>query len=143
MAILAFLAAVFGPVVGAVIGFLGHALGDAMFYGTVWWSWVFPEVIVGVGIGVFAKKYAVRKGGFSSKNAVFFNIVQVLSNAVAWIIVASALDILVYAEPVKKVILQGVGAFLGNIVVIGILGTILMMAYSKVSGQSSALEKED
>ena len=32
-AVLAFLAAVFGPVVGGIIGLLGHALGDALFYG--------------------------------------------------------------------------------------------------------------
>ena len=34
MAIMAFLAAVFGPVVGGIVGLLGHALGDAMFYGS-------------------------------------------------------------------------------------------------------------
>ena len=33
-AVLAFLAAVFGPVVGGIVGLLGHALGDAMFYGS-------------------------------------------------------------------------------------------------------------
>ena len=32
MAVLAFISAVFGPVVGAIVGFLGHALGDALFY---------------------------------------------------------------------------------------------------------------
>lgn len=31
MAVLAFLAAVFGPVVGGVVGVIGHALGDAFF----------------------------------------------------------------------------------------------------------------
>ena len=35
MAVLAFLAAVFGPIVGGVVGLLGHALGDAVFYGSV------------------------------------------------------------------------------------------------------------
>ena len=34
-ALLAFFAAVFGPIVGGVIGLLGHALGDALFYGSV------------------------------------------------------------------------------------------------------------
>ena len=66
MAILAFLAAAFGPVVGAVVGFLGHALGDAIFYGSVWWSWVFPEAVVGAAIGIFAKKFAVKEGGFTN-----------------------------------------------------------------------------
>ena len=44
-ALLAFLAAVFGPVVGGIVGLLGHAIGDALFYGSVWWSWVFPDAV--------------------------------------------------------------------------------------------------
>lgn len=68
MAIMAFLAAVFGPIVGAVVGILGHALGDAMFYGSVWWSWVFPDGLVGLVVGLFAAKYAVKEGGFDKKS---------------------------------------------------------------------------
>ncbi len=143
MAVLAFIAAVFGPVVGAATGLLGHALGDALFYGSVWWSWVFPEAVVGIAIGCFAKKFAVREGGFDAKNIVLFNIVQVIANAVAWIVVAPVLDILVYAEPANKVFLQGAFAFVGNILIIGILGSILLAVYSKVAGKSSSLSEED
>lgn len=143
MAVLAFLAAIFGPVVGALVGLLGHALGDALFYGSVWWSWVFPEAIVGIGIGLFAKKFAVREGGFTAKNIVLFNVVQVVANALAWIILAPVLDILVYAEPANKVFLQGAFAFLGDILIIGILGSILLGVYSKVAGKSSSLKEED
>ena len=144
MAILAFMAGVFGPIVGAVIGLLGHALGDALFYGSVWWSWVFPEAVVGICIGLFAKRYQIKEGGFTSVGPiVWFNIVQVAANAVAWIIVAPVLDILVYKEPANKVFAQGFFAFLGNIIIIGILGTILAIAYSKVAGKSSGLSKED
>ena len=32
-AVLAFFSAIFGPVVGGAIGLIGHALGDAVFYG--------------------------------------------------------------------------------------------------------------
>ena len=143
MAIMAFLAAVFGPIVGGVIGFLGHALGDAMFYGSVWWSWVFPEVIVGALIGLFEKKYKVLEGGFDGKACVWFNAVQVVSNAIAWIVCAPVLDILIYKEPANKVFAQGAWAFVGNILIIGILGSILLFAYSKVSGRSESLSKED
>ncbi|MBQ9607798.1 MAG: ECF-type riboflavin transporter substrate-binding protein [Lachnospiraceae bacterium] len=144
MAILAFLAGVFGPIVGAVIGLLGHALGDALFYGGVWWSWVFPEAVVGICIGLFAKKYQIKEGGFAKTGSiVFFNIVQVVANAVAWIVVAPALDIAIYKEPANKVFAQGFFAFLGNIIIIGILGTILAIAYTKVAGRSSDLTKED
>jgi uncharacterized membrane protein len=44
-ALLALIAAIFGPIVGVAVGFLGHALSDAFQYGSVWWSWVFPDAI--------------------------------------------------------------------------------------------------
>ena len=143
MAIMAFLSAVFGPVVGAVIGLLGHALGDAMFYGSVWWSWVFPEAVAGIIIGLFAKKFAIKEGGFAVKEIVLFNIVQVIANAAAWIVAAPLLDIVIYAEPAGKVFAQGAWAFLGNIIIIGILGTLIAVGYSKIGGKSSSLSKED
>lgn len=59
-ALLAFLAAVFGPVVGGIVGLLGHALGDALFYGSVWWSWVFPDAVFGLLIGLFAANMRSR-----------------------------------------------------------------------------------
>ena len=143
MAVLAFLSAIFGPFVGAIIGLLGHALGDAVFYGSVWWSWVFPEAVVGIAIGAFAKKFAVKEGGFDKKNIILFNLVQIVANAAAWILVAPVLDIAVYAEPASKVFLQGAFAFLGNIIIIGILGSLLLVGYSRVAGKTSSLKKED
>lgn len=144
MAVLAFFSAIFGPIVGGVVGFLGHALGDALFYGSVWWSWVFPEAVVGVVIGLFASKYGVQEGKFTStKTITFFNVVQVISNAVAWIVVAPVLDIIVYKEPSNKVFVQGAFAFLGNIIIIGILGSLLLVAYSEITGKSSNLKAEE
>ncbi|MBE5829099.1 MAG: ECF-type riboflavin transporter substrate-binding protein [Butyrivibrio sp.] len=144
MAILAFLSAVFGPIVGAVVGLLGHALGDALFYGSVWWSWVIPEGVVGLCIGLFANRFAVKEGGFvDGKKIILFNVVQIVVNAIAWILCAPVLDILIFAEPANKVFIQGAFAFLGNIIVIGILGTILLIAYSKIVGGSNNLQTED
>lgn len=142
-ALLAFFAAVFGPVVGGVIGFLGHALGDALFYGSVWWSWVFPEAVLGVIVGVFAAKFAIKDGGFDKKAIILFNVVQVIGNAIAWIIVAPVLDILIYAEPANKVFVQGIFAFLGNIIITAILGTLIAVGYTKIGAKSSSLTKED
>ena len=113
-AVLAFLAAVFGPVVGGIIGLLGHALGDALFY-----------------------------GGFNKKKVVLFNVVQVVANAIAWIVVAPVLDILIYAEPAKKVFSQGVFAFVANIIIVGVLGSLLGLGYTKIGAKSSSLTKED
>ena len=143
VAILTFFAAVFGPVVGGAIGLIGHALGDALFYGGVWWSWVFPDAVYGILIGLFVKKYAIKEGGFNKKAIIYFNVVQIIANAIAWIVVAPILDILIYSEPANKVFMQGILAFVGNIVVAGVLGTLLAVAYSKVGAKSSSLTKED
>lgn len=142
-ALLAFLAAVFGPIVGGTVGLIGHALGDALFYGSVWWSWVFPDAVFGILVGLFAAKYAIKDGGFDKKAIVLFNVVQVIANAIAWIVVAPLLDIVIYAEPANKVFAQGFWAFLGNIIIIAILGTLLGVGYSKIGAKSSSLSKED
>jgi energy-coupling factor transport system substrate-specific component len=142
-ALLAFLAAVFGPVVGGIVGLLGHALGDALFYGSVWWSWVLPDAIFGILVGIFAKKYQIKEGGFGGKQILLFNVVQVVANALAWILVAPVLDILIYAEPADKVFAQGALAFVANIIIVAILGTLLGAAYSKIGAKSSSLSKED
>ena len=143
VAILTFFSAVFGPIVGGAIGLIGHALGDALFYGGIWWSWVFPDAVFGILVGAFASKYAIKEGGFRTKAIVLFNLVQVAANAIAWIVVAPVLDILIYAEPADKVFVQGVLAFVGNIIVAGVLGTLIAVAYSKVGAKSSSLTKED
>ncbi len=142
-ALLAFMAAIFGPIVGGAIGFLGHALADAIQYGSVWWSWVFPDALFGIIAGLFAVKYAIEEGGFEKKQIVLFNIIQVIGNVIAWVIIAPLLDILIYAEPANKVFAQGAFACLGNVLTIGILGTLLAIGYSKVKSKSSSLKKED
>ena len=142
-AVLAFFSAIFGPVVGGAIGLIGNALGDAVFYGSVWWSWVFPDAVFGIIVGLFAAKYKVKEGSFGGKEIGLFNIVQVVANALAWILVAPVLDIVIYAEPVNKVFTQGVAAFVANVIIIGILGTLLLVAYSKVGAKSGSLSKED
>lgn len=143
VALLGLFAAIFGPVVGGAVGFLGHTLADAIQYGSVWWSWVFPDAVLGILIGLFSVKYLIEKGDFGIKQIVLFNIIQVLANAVSWILIAPVLDILIYAEPANKVFSQGVVAFAVNIVAIGVLGTLLAVAYSKIKSKSSSLSKEE
>lgn len=142
-ALLAFLAAVYGPVVGGAVGLIGHALGDAIFYGSVWWSWVFPDAVFGILMGLYVSKMAIKDGGFDKKAVILFNVLQVIGNALAWIVVAPVLDIIIYAEPANKVFAQGFWAFLGNIIIVAILGTLLAVGYSKIGAKGSSLTKED
>lgn len=142
-AVLAFFAAVFGPVTGLAIGFIGHALGDAIFYGSIWWSWVFPDAIFGLLVGLFAKNYNIEEGGFNFVKIAVFNLVQILANAVAWILCAPLLDVLIYKEPANKVFMQGITAFVANLIIIAILGSILCWSYSLIKTKSSSLKEEN
>ena len=142
-ALLAFMSAIFGPIVGCAIGLIGHALGDALFYGSVWWSWVFPDAIFGLIVGWFIGSYKIKQGDFGTKQLVLFNVVQIIANAIAWILVAPVLDIVIYAEPANKVFAQGVTAFIANALIVAILGSILSALYSKIGAKSSSLSEED
>ena len=142
-AVLAFFAAVFGPAAGFAIGFIGHALGDALFYGSVWWSWVVPDGVFGLLVGLFAKRYAIEEGGFGGKQLTLFNAVQVVANALAWILVAPLLDILIYKEPANKVFAQGVTAAVTNLAIVAVLGSLLAFGYSKVKTRSGSLKEEN
>ena len=86
--------------------------------------------------------FVISIGSYAIFN-VIFGINELIANALAWILIAPVLDILIYAEPVSKVFAQGFWAFLGNIIVVGILGSLLAAGYSRIGAKSSSLSKED
>ena len=53
--LLAFLAAVYGPLAGALVGLIGHALIDFSYGWGVWWSWVIASGVFGLLMGLAAK----------------------------------------------------------------------------------------
>ena len=141
-AVLALLAAMYGPVAGGLIGFIGHALIDLSWGGIPWWSWVIASAFTGVVVGLFAKKLNVNEGEFSKKDVVTYAIANVIAHAVAWIGVAPVLDILIYAEPVDKVFAQGEMAAVANILTAVIVGALLIAAYIKTIAKKGSLEKQ-
>ncbi|MFF2480215.1 ECF-type riboflavin transporter substrate-binding protein [Paenibacillus sp. NPDC058071] len=140
-ALLALIAVLYGPVTGLLVGLIGHTLKDAIFYGSPWFSWVIASAIVGLIIGLAYRKLKVEDGEFGTAEAVKFNIFQIVANAVAWFLVAPALDIWIYAEPQDKVFVQGLVAGASNIVTVGIIGTLLLVAYAKTRTRKGSLTK--
>ncbi|MEN8240528.1 MAG: ECF-type riboflavin transporter substrate-binding protein [Chloroflexota bacterium] len=136
----AFFAVLFGPIAGALIAFIGHALGDTFLWGSAWWSWVIASGVAGFGFGLAKKRINIESGVFGSKEIITFNVVQTLAHLVAFGLVAPVLDILIYSEPVNLVFTQGLVAFLGNAVSTGVIGTILLMVYAKTRTQEGSLE---
>ncbi len=138
-----FFAALFGPIAGGLIAFIGHALSDAVQYGSVWWSWVVASGVACFGTGLVYPKLKVEEGEFGKREVILYNVYQIISNAVAWILVAPILDIVVYSEPVNLVFTQGVVAAISNAVSAGVIGTLLLFAYSKTRAKKGSLTKED
>lgn len=142
-AFLALMAVIYGPIAEFSIGIIGHTLKDLVFFGSPWFSWVIASGMVGLIIGLSAKRLKINGGIFEKREIFIFNIYQILANAVAWLFVAPTLDILIYAEPANKVYLQGAIAGISNSVTVGILGTILLHTYAKTKIKTGSLDRED
>jgi energy-coupling factor transport system substrate-specific component len=141
-AFLALMAMIYGPIAAVSIGFIGHTLKDLTAYGMPWFSWIIASAVFGIIIGLAWKKINVTEGEFGKKKIIGFNVCQVIGNVIAWFVVAPSLDILIYAEPPNKVYLQGAIAGITNIITVGILGTILIVLYSKTIVKQGSLDKE-
>ena len=140
-AFLALMAIIYGPIAGVSVGFIGHTLKD-LTTGIPWFSWIIASAIVGLVIGLAWKKININEGELGKKNIIGFNICQIIANAIAWFVVAPSLDVLIYAEPANKVYLQGAVAGFSNMITVGVLGTILLVLYSKTRVKKGSLDRE-
>ena len=135
----AFFAVLFGPLAGVFIQFVGHALSDAFQYGSPWWSWVISSGVAGAIYGLARKRVNIADGRLTIGAIVWFNVYQVVGNAIAWAALAPILDIVIYAEPANKVFAQGAVAFVGNSISVGIIGTLLLITYAKTRPRRASL----
>ena len=139
-----FFAAVFGPLAGFLVAFVGHALNDFIAYGSPWWSWVFASGAGALVTGLCAAKVApkVEAGEFGKSEMIYFALYAVIGNALAWLLVAPILDIVMYAEPVSTVFLQGITAFVIDAIVSVVVGGLLLKAYASTKVKQGSLSKE-
>lgn len=96
----------------------------------------------GYGFGIVGRRLKVNEGIFTLKDAIQFNIGQVIVNVLSWVVIAPVLDILIYSEPANKVFLQGGVSALVNALSVGIIGTLLLKGYASTRTKSGSLRKE-
>ena len=140
-ALLAVLVVLFGPVAGAIAGFVGHLLADATGYG-VWISWEIATAVFALVLGVFVLRNGLHEGEFNGKTIARFSIGVIVGHLVAWLAVAPLLDILIYSEPADKVFMQGAFAFAVNSVLTIIFGIVVLLAYAKSRTKTGSLEAD-
>lgn len=144
--LLGFMATLFGPLVGALIGLIGHALIDFSYggsFGGIWWSWVIASTVCGLLMGIGTKKIRLWDGAFGKKDALRFNLTQIVAHLVCWCGIAPALDVIIYQEPTEKLVAQGLVAAAANIVTTAIIGSLLCWAYAKARPSKGSLKKEN
>ena len=141
--LLAFMAVLFGPLAGVLIGLIGHALIDFSYGWGVWWSWVIASGVFGVLMGLACRKMPVADGICGKKEIIRFNVSQVICHIICWGLVAPVLDIVIYQEPIEKLFAQGLVSGISNAVTTAIIGTLLCIAYAKAKPKKGSLSKED
>ncbi len=140
--VLAFIAAVFGPIAGLLAGLIGHFFIDFSWGWGVWWSWVITSAFFGCFMGIATRKLKLEDGEFTKKDIVRFNIAQVIGNVISWALVAPVLDILIYSEPANLVFTQGITSALINLIATAIVGTLLCIAYAAAKPKKGSLKEE-
>ena len=93
-------------------------------------------------VGLFAKKLDLQEGEFGKKQMAAFTVANIVAHLLAWVVVAPVLDILIYAEPVKKVFAQGAFAAVSNIITAVVVGGLLVLAYTKTIAKKGSLDQE-
>lgn len=141
VALLSIFGALFGPFVGFLVGFIGHALNDAMVMGNVWWSWVFMSASVGLfsGLVTLSPSFNLKKGKMEKKHIGMMYVYSVLGVIVGSIISYFG-DIFLYGEPSDKVWIQILVANGLNFVVIAAIGIPVVIGIAKLRNKSNDLE---
>jgi energy-coupling factor transport system substrate-specific component len=129
MAVLALFAALFGPVVGFFVGFIGHWVTDLFAGWGVWLNWVLGSGLVGLLIGLFPllTRHRLEAGYFGPLDMLAFSLLVFAGNTVGYGC-SALLDYLLYAEPFSKVMLQLVLIALGNSLLIAVVGYYTLRA---------------
>ena len=140
--LLAFLSVVYGPIAGALVGFIGHTLIDFSYGCGVWWTCVIASAVFGLLVGLGAKLLKMKETEMGLMGLLKFNIVQIVSHVICWGGVAPALDILIYKEPLDKLFAQGLVAGTSNAVTTAIVGSLLCIAYAATKTKAGSLTKE-
>lgn len=127
---LSLVTAIFGPVVGAVTAFIGHATSDALTNnGTAWWTWVIADGLFGLFIGLITKRLGILIGKLTTRKLVLFNIWQLVANIVIWLVVAPLGDYWVYNLSLGVAFKEGLILVVVNFLTIAIVGTGLLKIY--------------
>ena len=124
------------------MGLIGHTLIDFSYGWGIWWSWVIASGVFGLLVGFAAKALKMDQAEMGKKGLIKFNIAQLIVHAICWIVVANVLDILMYNEPLDKILVQSFFSTASNAISTAIVGSLLCVAYAATKTKAGSLTKE-
>lgn len=132
LVIVILIAALFGPyaaLVSAIVGcfccsFIGGVPIDFLRTCSLGFFAVF--------IGLYAQKFGVREGMFTPDNIIEFNILQMLMNLIVFVFLIPLFSFLLKGNLIYYSIEEGIEVMLYNIILIGVLDSILMQIINMV-----------
>lgn len=62
-----FFGVLFGPIAAGLMAFIGHAISDAVQYGSPWWSWVIASGVASFIFGSLSNAAILKKASSSGK----------------------------------------------------------------------------
>lgn len=142
MAVLALFSVMFGPVVGFLVGFIGHWVTDLFAGWGVWITWVLGSGVVGLVMGLFPvlTRERLKQGELPFKDYVLFVLLALIGNIVGYGC-SAFLDTILYAEPFTKVFTQLTIIASANTVLIAIVGYFILKSVAKRKKQSRNLSE--
>ncbi|WP_303972864.1 ECF-type riboflavin transporter substrate-binding protein [Streptococcus merionis] len=141
-AVLALFAALYGPLAGFLIAFLGSTLIDITAFGNPWWSWILAAGVFGLILGFVGKRLRIESGIYTKKDITLTIVSSLIAVIIAWGILAPIGDIIIYQQPTELVFVQGLVAGLANAATVAIAGTALLAVYAKSRVGSGTLTKD-
>ncbi|HEW7261120.1 TPA: ECF-type riboflavin transporter substrate-binding protein [Streptococcus pneumoniae] len=141
-AVQALLSIIFGPIIGLLVGLIGHAIKDSLAGYGLWWTCIIASGLFGLVVGLFRKYVRVINSVFDWKDILIFNLIQLLANALVWGVLAPLGDVVIYQEAAEKVFAQGIVAGIANGVSVAIAGTLLLLAYAGTQTRAGSLKKD-
>lgn len=141
--ILTLFAVYFGPVIGFLVGFLGHVLTDALAGWGVWWNWEFASCIFGFAAGLvfLFPGFNIKYGLYKKIHIVFLTVMGIIGFLLGYSF-SGIVDIVLMMDPPSKIFSQGAVIFVTNSFLFLFLSLPIIIGFLFANRKKSNLEVE-
>ena len=130
----AVLAAIFGPVVGAICSVAGQLVANVYVYGDAVLIDLLVILIVGFAMGLLADKLRVLEGGYNWRSYIDSNVVHIVISIGTLVMMRPLYAFLVHGGNLEASIVAGMQVCAGNAVVMLTLGSLGLWGVSLIAG---------